>query len=92
MLTQRPMYSCWRELMSLVGLPHYEDDNLTYYSLRHYGITERIRAGSMYQRIARISATSVTHFENTYLNADDEMDVSVVIDVKKAGAHIKYAP
>ena len=58
MLTQRQMYSCWRELMLLMGLPDYKDDNLTYYSLRHYGITERVRAGAKYQDIARIAGIS----------------------------------
>ena len=29
MLTQRQMYNCWRELMLLIGLPNYKNDNLT---------------------------------------------------------------
>ncbi len=77
-LTQRQMYSCWRELMLLLGLPDYKYDNLTYYSLRHYGITERVRAGAKYQDIARIAGTSVVHIENTYLHADDEMNMELV--------------
>lgn len=40
MLTQRQMYAYWREPMFLMGIHSYKDDNLTYYSLRHYGITE----------------------------------------------------
>tara|TARA_Y100000296_G_C5166220_1_gene254756 strand:+ start:447 stop:935 length:489 start_codon:yes stop_codon:yes gene_type:complete len=52
MFTQRQMYNCWREVMSLMRLPNYKDDNLTYYSLRHYGITEQVRAGVKYQDIA----------------------------------------
>jgi integrase len=79
MLTQRQMYNCWRELMLLMGLPKYKDDNLTYYSLRHYGITERVRAGAKYQDIARMAGTSVTHIENTYLHADDEMDIEATL-------------
>ena len=79
MLTQRQMYKCWRELMLLKGLPDYKDDNITFYSLRHYGITERVRAGVKYQNIARIAGTSVTHIENTYLHADDEMDVMAAL-------------
>uniref|UniRef100_UPI002FE1448B tyrosine-type recombinase/integrase n=1 Tax=Alteromonas genovensis TaxID=471225 RepID=UPI002FE1448B len=82
MLTQRQMYSCWRELMLLMGLPDYKEDNLSYYSLRHYGITERVRAGAKYQDIARVAGTSITHIENTYLHADDEIDVAAVIGVK----------
>ena len=79
MLTQRQMYKCWSELMLLMELPNYKDDNLTYYSLRHYGITEKVRAGAKYQDIARIAGTSVTHIENTCLHSDDDMDLAVAL-------------
>lgn len=65
--------------MLLMGLPNYKNDNLTYYSLRHYGITERVRAGAKYQDIARIAGTSVVHIENTFLHADDEMNIAVLL-------------
>lgn len=80
MLTQRQMYNCWRELMQLMGLPGYKSDNLAYYSLRHYGITERVRGGARYQDIARIAGTSVVHIEKTYLHADDEMELALIFN------------
>lgn len=79
MLTQRQMYNCWRELMLLMGLPDYKNENLTYYSLRHYGITEHVRAGAKYQDIARVAGTSVLHIENTYLHADDAMILEIAL-------------
>lgn len=73
------MYACWRELMFLMGIPDYKVNNLTYYSLRHFGITEKVRAGCKYQDIARVAGTSIMHIENTYLHADDEMDLAVAL-------------
>lgn len=60
-------------------LPQYKDDNLTYYSLRHHAITERVRARAMYQDVARVAGTSVAHIENMYLHVDDEMDLNTAL-------------
>ena len=47
----------------------YDEDgsrNLTWYSLRHYGITMRIAAGNTYETIAMIAGTSAKEIEKTY--------------------------
>ena len=41
MLTQRLVNKCWRVLILLMRLPNCKDNDLTYSSLRHCGITVR---------------------------------------------------
>jgi integrase len=50
--------------------------NLVPYSFRHYFITDRIKSGLTYQRVAQICGTSVTQIEKTYFHIDKEMMIS----------------
>jgi len=66
-------YSRWNELMTGIGIEDYQERKLTWYSLRHFGITCRIRAGNTYSEIAEMAGTSATYIENHYKHYDDEM-------------------
>jgi hypothetical protein len=52
---------------------NYKERNLTWYSLRHFGITCRIRAKVMYSDIAKLAGTSISHIESHYGHYDDDM-------------------
>ena len=65
----------WRALMTGIGisLKEWKDDrNLTWYSLRHFGITMRVMSNVNILDIAKLAGTSVNHIENTYLKYKEE--------------------
>ncbi len=59
--------------MTGIGIGNYQTRKLTWYSLRHFGITCRIRAGNTYSEIAEMAGTSATYIETHYKHYDDEM-------------------
>ena len=71
-LTKRLLYGSWAELMNGIGLA-YKARNLTWYSLRHFGITCRLRAGASIFDIAKIVGNSSTDIERHYGHFDQDM-------------------
>ena len=65
-------YDHWAVLMAAIDID-YKKRNLTWYSLRHFGITCRIRAKVMLSDISQLAGTSVSHIENHYGHYDDDM-------------------
>ena len=72
-LAKQKWYSHWGNLMNGIGIEDYQTRKLTWYSLRHFGITCRIRAGNTYSEIAEMAGTSATYIETHYKHYDDEM-------------------
>ena len=66
-------------MMEGIGIEDYAERKLTWYSLRHFGITCRIRAKVPYLDIAQIAGTSATHVENHYGHFDDQMKRSAAL-------------
>ena len=71
-------YGYWEELMGSAGLD-YKKRNLTYYSLRHFGITCRLRAGATVFDLAKVSGTGILYIQNHYGHFDQEMSRAVVL-------------
>jgi len=69
----------WRNLMEGIGITDWKKRNLTWYSLRHFGITCRIKAGVSPVDVAKMAGTSISHIENTYLKYSEEMAVSAAL-------------
>jgi integrase len=65
-------YDHWAVLMAAIDI-NYKERNLTWYSLRHFGITCRIRAQVKLSDISKLAGTSVSHIETTYGHWDDDM-------------------
>jgi len=65
-------YDHWAVLMGAIDID-YKKRNLTWYSLRHFGITCRIRAKVMLSDISQLAGTSVSHIESHYGHYDDDM-------------------
>ena len=59
--------------MDGIGLSDWKARNLTWYSLRHFGITMRIKAGVNVLDLSKMAGTSISHIENTYLKYSEEM-------------------
>ena len=66
-------YLHWKALMEGIGIGDYKKRNLTWYSLRHFGITCRIRSKVLLSDIAQVAGTSVSHIETHYGHYDDDM-------------------
>ena len=59
--------------METMGIPDYKEKKLTFYSLRHFGISCRIRAKADLIDIAQLAGTSLSHVEQTYGHWDVSM-------------------
>ena len=58
--------------MNDIGIDNYKERKLTWYSLRHFGISMRVMAGVNLIDLSKLAGTSVSHIENTYLKYSEE--------------------
>lgn len=65
-------YLHWKEMMNGIGLD-YKKRNITWYSLRHFGITCRLRADVSVFDIGKMAGTGIQNIENHYGHIDTEM-------------------
>jgi integrase len=77
-LSKFSFYRMWGELMVISGLGNYAERKLTWYSLRHFGITQRLRAEAEISALAHMVGTSVTQIERHYGHIDKKMKERVV--------------
>lgn len=66
------IYEYWKEIMEGVGID-YKNRNLTWYSCRHFGITQRLKAGANIFNLAKIAGTSISQIETHYGHFDQSM-------------------
>ncbi len=71
-ISKQKWYSHWANLMNGIDID-YKKRNITWYSLRHFGITCRLRAEVYHFEISRIAGTSVANIENHYGHIDMRM-------------------
>jgi len=76
--SRKKFYQAWHELMELTGID-YKTENITWYSLRHFGITCRLRANASIWDIAKLAGTSTTYIDRNYGHFDEEMARSVAV-------------
>ena len=77
-LRKHDFYAAWSDLMQGIGID-YKERNLTWYSLRHFGITCRLRAGASVFDIAKIAGNSVGDIEQHYGHFDQAMAKAVAL-------------
>ena len=77
-LPKMMFYDAWADLMRGIGI-EYKERNLTWYSLRHFGITCRLKAGASVFDISKIAGTGVTNIEQRYGHFDQSMARSVAL-------------
>ena len=58
----------WEELMFGIGIKDWKERKLSWYSMRHYFITQRVTAGVDIVRLAKMCGTSVKQISDTYLH------------------------
>ena len=71
-ISKQKWYFHWKNLMVGTGI-NYKQRNITWYSLRHFGITCRLRANVGHYEIAQIAGTSVSNIEKHYGHIDTSM-------------------
>jgi integrase len=71
-IAKQKWYAHWRNLMIGSGID-WKKRNITWYSLRHFGITCRLRAGVSLNEIREIAGTSVSTIERHYAHIDESM-------------------
>jgi integrase len=72
-LGTRELYNHWDRLMRDIGIEDHSERKLSYYSLRHFGITMRMKSGVPIADVAAVAGTSVAHIETHYRHIDDEV-------------------
>ena len=77
-ISKSEFYRLWRDLMGQVDIDT-EGRNLSFYSLRHFGITGALYAGMAVYDVAKKAGTSVTYIEGHY----EHMDTSKMLSQAK---------
>lgn len=72
-LGTRELYKHWDWVMKSIGIEDHSERKLSYYSLRHFGITMRMKSGVPIADVASVAGTSVAHIETHYRHIDDEV-------------------
>ena len=72
-LGTRELYRHWDVVMKGIGIEDHSERKLSYYSLRHFGITMRMKSSVPIADVAAIAGTSVSHIETHYRHIDDDV-------------------
>ena len=75
----------WNNLMQGIGIKNHRERKLTWYSLRHWCITQRVISGCDLIDISKMAGTSVKHIENTYLKYRKEQSRTSALKSYKKG-------
>jgi integrase len=74
--SKRKIYAYWEELMRGICVS-YVERNITWYSLRHFGITCRLAAGASVFDVAKVAGSSSSNIDNHYGHFSQEMSRSM---------------
>lgn len=88
---KRKFYDAWEEMMDGIGI-NYKERNLTWYSLRHFGITCRLRAGGSVFDVAKIAGCSPLFIDKHYGHFDTAMARSLALknfSISKEGISLR---
>jgi integrase len=78
-ITKDSMYKQYPKVMKLAEIDDWKERNLTYYSLRHYGITKRVQSGAPILPLSLICGTSVNHIQNTYYHSEQQEQIDIAL-------------
>ena len=90
-IDHRMLRKHWHALMKGIGITNYYERKLSWYSLRHYCITQRVVSGVDLIDISQMAGTSVKHIESTYLKYRKEQSRTAALkSYKKQEGQIKF--
>jgi integrase len=91
-LWTRELYKHWDVVMKSIGIEDHSERKLSYYSLRHFGITMRMKSGAPIADVAAVAGTSVAHIETHYRHIDDDVMIKTALrnfaPIKARGSNI----
>jgi integrase len=91
-LGTRELYKHWDVVMKSIGIEDHSERKLSYYSLRHFGITMRMKSGAPIADVAAVAGTSVAHIETHYRHIDDDVMIKTALrnfaPIKARGSNI----
>jgi integrase len=70
-INKKVYYGLWKKVLALIGLEKNER-KLSYYALRHFGITMRRYAGVSFEDLSLLAGTSYAFIENHYSHVDTD--------------------
>ena len=74
--SKRKIYSYWDELMKGISVS-YDERNITWYSLRHFGITCRLAAGASIFDVAKVAGSGSINIDKHYGHFSQAMSRSM---------------
>ena len=82
---RKKWYKHWENIMKALNI-NFKERNLTYYSLRHFAITERLKANTSVYMVAELAGTSIANISQFYGHATDEMKRKAVLKTEDRNA------
>jgi integrase len=76
MIKEHDILEAFKWAVEAAEIDNADKRKLVPYSFRHYFITDRIKSGLSYQRVAQICGTSVTQIERTYYHIDKDVMIT----------------
>ena len=73
------IYKHFTKIMELAKIEDFDKRGIVPYSLRHFFITQRIKAGLTFNQVAEMCGTSVKQIEKTYFHADEQTQLTAAI-------------
>jgi hypothetical protein len=67
-ISRDAMYRHYAIIMQMAGITDWKERNLTYYSLRHYGITKRLQAKADPLTLSKVCGTSLKALRHSEWN------------------------
>jgi integrase len=77
--SKRKFYAAWEVLMDLAKIQDHKKRKVTWYSLRHFGVTCRLRAGASSFDVAKIVGTGTNFIDQHYGHFDQAMSRAVAL-------------
>lgn len=72
MFNEKRANAAWAQLMAAIGVD-YKARKITWYSLRHYGITRMLASGVPSIHVANLAGTTITYIDKHYAHVDQSM-------------------
>ena len=88
-LNRNRIYSHWHAIMKGLEID-YKGRNISYYSLRHFSITQRLRANVSIYSLSELAGTSVNNISNFYGHITRDMQIEAARKSAKQDAEFSY--
>ena len=89
-MSGRKKTAFWEQILDFCHIGT-RDRNITYYSLRHFYVTQRWKGGVKLRDIANSCGTSIHQLKKTYYHLDEETLIDTALKDERRGKKRKKA-